>query len=492
MKRFTALFIMVSLMLTVACVGKAENQQSFDESVFTNAGYSSKGDIFSGQKTIYKPDFEVVMLDYSTKVITWGSKIDSKIFGKDAKEEGEMPAWTQGDHSAYHKSQTGTKCYPSVVYNSSHAVPYTFVVAMSLPPRDNWLGVQAPESIMIATDSHIYTLKRYLSSSEGFYRDIVFMTMDESGMEMFYDMNESGRLVVRATGPFGETVDFTLKVPVTGTIGEGVEVDEAWFEGVRDVLEAWDLYVQAGGTQQDLTVYANAIEVTDTQRDDVDATEQSANPEPETDASPEPATEPTAEPTATPAPVYETLQKGSKGEAVVRLQEKLIALDYLNGKADGDFGKGTAGAIEKFQSDEGLPVNGIADNETQIRLYAKEIPFRPDVKVASVRTGQSYSGSLQLYVQLENVGKSTIDRVDFHVQCWNAYGELMTYKGSKYVDCYYSSDIKAGKKMPSDWHYDFSGLNGATKFAICIYRYHYKNGETVDIDLSDQTWDVFG
>lgn len=206
----------------------------------------------------------------------------------------------------------------------------------------------------------------------------------------------------------------------------------------------------------------------------------------------EPAADGSAEPTMEPAMVYETLQKGSKGEAVVKLQEKLIALGYLNGKADGDYGKGTAGAVEKFQSDESLPVNGIADNDTQVRLYEKEIPFRSDIKVASVRTGKTYSGALQLYIQLENIGNTTIDRVDFHVKSWNTYGELIKYKGSEYVDCYYTSEIKAGKKMPSDWYYNFSGLNDATKFAICVYRYHYKNGETVDIDLEDQVWELFG
>ena len=213
---------------------------------------------------------------------------------------------------------------------------------------------------------------------------------------------------------------------------------------------------------------------------------KSSSDETETESSPEAPIES--------IPVYETLQIGSKGESVVKLQEKLIALGYLNGKADGDYGKGTSGAVEKFQNDEGLTANGIADNETQSALYAKEIPFRSDIQVASVRTGKSYTGALQLYIQLENIGNSTIDRVDFHVKGWNAYGELVKYRGSnsEYVDCYYTSEIKAGKKMPSDWHYDFSALDGATKFAICVYRYHYKNGETVDISLSDQVWEMYG
>ena len=116
---------------------------------------------------------------------------------------------------------------------------------------------------MIATDNHIYTLNRYLSSSTSFYNDIVFMTMDESGMEMFYDMNEIGGVIIRATSFDGKTVDFALKVPKLEPDDEDVEIDYNWSIGVKDVIAAWELYVQAGGTSQDLTPYANAIEVKD-------------------------------------------------------------------------------------------------------------------------------------------------------------------------------------------------------------------------------------
>lgn len=217
-------------------------------------------------------------------------------------------------------------------------------------------------------------------------------------------------------------------------------------------------------------------------------------PSPEGEAAPASEPEPTPEPTPSPepAPTYETLEKGSKGDAVVKLQEKLIALGYLSGKADGDYGNGTARAVEQFQQAEGLPVTGIADNETQGRLFAAKIPFKSDVKVASVKSGVSYSGSLMLYIQLQNTGRDTIDRVDFNLAFFDAYGNLMKYKGQKYEHCYDTSTIKPGKKSPANWYYDFPGMSGATKFAICIYKYHFKNGTTVDIGNDDQTWVSFG
>lgn len=69
---------------------------------------------------------------------------------------------------------------------------------------------------------------------------------------------------------------------------------------------------------------------------------------------------------------YETLSKGDKGEGVKQLQIALIAQGYLNGSADGDFGKMTEAAVSKFQSDYGIKANGIADEKTLELLYELE------------------------------------------------------------------------------------------------------------------------
>ncbi|ERK28964.1 peptidoglycan-binding protein [Clostridium intestinale] len=60
------------------------------------------------------------------------------------------------------------------------------------------------------------------------------------------------------------------------------------------------------------------------------------------------------------------LQLGSKGQEVTDLQNKLIARGYSVGSAgaDGDFGQGTYNAVVKFQTDNGLGVDGIVGPET--------------------------------------------------------------------------------------------------------------------------------
>ncbi len=75
-----------------------------------------------------------------------------------------------------------------------------------------------------------------------------------------------------------------------------------------------------------------------------------------------------------PEAAYATLQKGSKGEDVRKLQQRLKDLGYLTGSVDGDFGKGTAGAVSRFQKNAGLGETGVADDATQKALFADDAP----------------------------------------------------------------------------------------------------------------------
>ena len=60
------------------------------------------------------------------------------------------------------------------------------------------------------------------------------------------------------------------------------------------------------------------------------------------------------------------LKKGSKGDDVKKVQEKLKL------KADGDFGKGTEAAVKDFQSKNGLDANGIVDQKTWDKMFSEE------------------------------------------------------------------------------------------------------------------------
>lgn len=79
-----------------------------------------------------------------------------------------------------------------------------------------------------------------------------------------------------------------------------------------------------------------------------------------------------------------TLKKGSKGQAVKELQEKLISMGYSCGSygADGDFGSATLAAVKAFQKDRGLTVDGIVGTNTYkaldgaqpVQKYSATIP----------------------------------------------------------------------------------------------------------------------
>lgn len=85
-----------------------------------------------------------------------------------------------------------------------------------------------------------------------------------------------------------------------------------------------------------------------------------------------PEVTPTPIPAEAPGLDYEPILRGMKGEEVAALQERLIELGYLDGKADGDYGGKTAGAVRAFQARAGLEATGDADDQTQKRLYAAD------------------------------------------------------------------------------------------------------------------------
>ena len=61
---------------------------------------------------------------------------------------------------------------------------------------------------------------------------------------------------------------------------------------------------------------------------------------------------------------YATLRQGSKGERVRSLQQALISLGYLSGKADGVYGSQTRKAVKSFQKSKKLTADGIAGKKT--------------------------------------------------------------------------------------------------------------------------------
>ncbi len=116
--------------------------------------------------------------------------------------------------------------------------------------------------------------------------------------------------------------------------------------------------------------------------------------------------------TPTPSPVptlspeedaggYNILKKGSSGTDVQALQEALIELGYLTGKADGKFGDATEKAVIAFQQKNKYPDTGLVDANIQAFLYSGK-PLNAKGTAAKVNTVSPAAGAT---IRLNNTGE---------------------------------------------------------------------------------------
>ena len=108
------------------------------------------------------------------------------------------------------------------------------------------------------------------------------------------------------------------------------------------------------------------------------------------------------------------------------------------------------------------------------------------IAISSLRIGKNSIGDPELYVIFKNNSTYTIDRIDFNVICYDAYGSKI--KGYNYydsTDCYFDDrNIKPGGKTPSDHHWTLYGFDGTKAVDIVITSYHTTNGITVRVPES--------
>lgn len=95
------------------------------------------------------------------------------------------------------------------------------------------------------------------------------------------------------------------------------------------------------------------------------------------------------------------LRRGSKGQDVRQVQERLIALGFLDDVADGDFGPKTEAAVKAFQGSRGLGVDGVVGPQTSAALSSGGSTPRPS-------PGAPASGTGFVAVAVENPGGGRI------------------------------------------------------------------------------------
>ena len=72
------------------------------------------------------------------------------------------------------------------------------------------------------------------------------------------------------------------------------------------------------------------------------------------------------------------LRQGDRGEEVIRLQQKLIELEYLEGEATGLYDEATADAVLWFQREHDLLETGMADPVTRRLLETETVHARQE------------------------------------------------------------------------------------------------------------------
>lgn len=102
------------------------------------------------------------------------------------------------------------------------------------------------------------------------------------------------------------------------------------------------------------------------------------------------------------------LSNGSQGDAVQRLQRRLVNLGCMVGSADGIYGGGTARAVRIFQYYNNLPQTGTADLETQKLLFSENAKAPDNGMLSSGSSGDAVK-KLQLRLRILGFMNGSVD-----------------------------------------------------------------------------------
>ena len=123
----------------------------------------------------------------------------------------------------------------------------------------------------------------------------------------------------------------------------------------------------------------------------------------------------------------------------------------------------------------------------------KPTPVIMDVSIYSVRLDENSIGTPEIYVRFMNISQTdTIDRVDFYIECYDAYGDLIkAYNHYDMTDCFHDERLSPGKISSSDYYWTIYGCDGVKTLKVAIHRYHTTKGKTVSLSDSQLTWETY-
>lgn len=127
------------------------------------------------------------------------------------------------------------------------------------------------------------------------------------------------------------------------------------------------------------------------------------------------------------------LLKNNQGQLVRTLQQKLLELGYDTGTADGVFGSKTEAAVLKYQTDNGLDVDGVVGDQTWSVLFKEPVPRT----INSLDTPPSQSRCFEMYGNHQIAGWDEqnmvrCDLLDFKDKLMHVYWDWLTPKDSAF------------------------------------------------------------
>ena len=213
------------------------------------------------------------------------------------------------------------------------------------------------------------------------------------------------------------------------SVGEEVLIDRR-----SEVPESLYSEIEEKSDMTEAPVSTEMIESTETlmSADILQSTEAPASTE--TPASVDtPKSTKTSESTETPAPVH--IEIGTKGEEVRALQQRLIALGYLEGSADGTFGEQTQSAVKALQNSHELEANGIVTEKEMTAIqedmqeqaeraivvamtncHSTDV-FAPDGNTYDISKFHNYAYTAGVHAEVRKKGKWTQNGTDsWHIK----------------------------------------------------------------------------
>ena len=125
------------------------------------------------------------------------------------------------------------------------------------------------------------------------------------------------------------------------------------------------------------------------------------------------------------------------------------------------------------------------------RPTATPKPVKVEVSIENVEIKDTRYGTREFYIRFRNNAAVAVDRIDFLVQGYNRYGELLVQNRIDTVSFYYDDVLAPGKLIPTNYYYTHYMLNEATKIRIAIQKYHTADGKTIEIPEYQLKWETF-